>query len=133
MAFLLNQLALAFFNLVNSRIDAYRILKHKAIAHGINFGAYAAFTALVIWISDMDLPNMVLFAISAFMNRQLSFDIPLNLRRNLPWFYQSTATPPKAVLDRIENAIFGKGMGKEIAMFYSFMWVVTILIKVIFL
>lgn len=133
MSFLLNQFALAFFNLVNSRIDAYRILKNKTIAHGINFGAYAAFAALVVWASGMNLPNIVLFGFSAFFNRQLSFDIPLNLRRKLPWYYQSTAKPPKAILDRIENAIFGMGVGKEIAFFYAFMWVATVLIKIIFL
>lgn len=133
MSFILNQFALAFWNFINSRIDAYRILKNKTIAHGINFGAYAAFAALVVWISDMNLPNIVLFGVSAFFNRQLSFDIPLNLRRKLDWYYQSTARHPKAILDRIENAIFGMGVGKEIVLFYGFMWVSTILIKIIFL
>lgn len=128
MNFLLNQLALAFFNLVNSRIDAYRILRNKTIAHGINFGAYAVFTGLVIWIADYSLPNDVLFGISAFLNRQLSFDIPLNLRRGLDWFYQSTANPPKAWWDKVERRLFGIDYdGKKIVFWYSALFLFTLI------
>lgn len=128
MSFLLNQLALAFFNLVNSRIDAYRILRNKTIAHGINFGAYAAFIGLVIWIADYSLSNGVLFGISAFLNRQLSFDIPLNLRRGLPWFYQSTANPPKAWWDKVERRLFGIDYdGKKIVFWYSALFLFTLI------
>lgn len=133
MNFLLNQLALAFFNLVNSRIDAYRILQHKSIAHGINFGAYAVFTGLVIWIADYNLPNGVLFACSAFFNRQISFDVPLNLRRGLKWYHQSTANPPKAILDRLERLIWPNNDGVKIFFFYLNMWIITIGIKLIWL
>lgn len=128
MSFLLNQLALAFFNLVNSRIDACRILKHKTIAHGINLTAYAIFTGLVIWISKQNLVAAILFSCSAFFNRQLSFDVPLNLRRKLPYYYQSTANPPKAWWDKIENKIFGIADGKKILLFYAAMWVLTIIV-----
>lgn len=132
MDFILNQIALAFFNLVNSRIDAYRILKHKHIAHGINFGAYALFAGLIIWIADYNVKKAVLFLCSAFFNRQLSFDIPLNLRRGLPWFYQSTANPPKSITDRIERWLFGIDYdGKKIVLWYSIFYIFTILPEII--
>lgn len=133
MSFLLNQLSLAFFNLVNSRIDAYRILRNKSIAHGINFAAYAVFIGLIIWIADYNLPNAVLFCFSAFFNRQIFFDGPLNKRRGLSWFYQSTANPPKAILDRIERVLFPHNDGVKIFFFYLNMWFVTIAIKIAFL
>jgi hypothetical protein len=132
MNFVLNQLSLAFFNLVNSRIDAYRILRHKTIAHGINFGAYAVFTTLVIWVADYNLKRAIWFGASAFINRQLSFDIPLNLRRGLPWYYQSSANPPKAIWDRIERWFFGIDYdGKKIVMWYSIFYVFTLIPEIV--
>jgi len=133
MTFIINQFILAFWNFINSRIDAYRILKNKAIAHGINFGAYAILVGMLIWLFKMNWPNGILFCISAFANRQLSFDIPLNLRRHLKWYYRSSANPPKALLDRIERKIFPYGSGEEIVVFYVFLWVATIVIKTILL
>lgn len=129
MTFLINQFILAFFNYVNSRIDAYRILKHKTIAHAINFIAYAVVVGIVIWLFKMNWPNGILFCFSAFFNRQISFDVPLNLRRGLPYYYQSTANPPKAILDKIERVIFSDNNGKKILLFYSIMWCITIWIK----
>lgn len=127
MTFVLNQLILAFYNFINSRIDAYRILDNKEIAHGINLGAYAVVTGLLVWLFKMNLPEAILFCMSAFFNRQLSFDIPLNLRRGLMWYYQSTANPPKALWDRVERWVFGfQYNGKNIVLFYSTMWCVTI-------
>lgn len=133
MSFVLNQLALAFFNFVNSRIDAYRILRNKHIAHGINFTAYALFAGLVIWIADYNLPNAVLFCFSAFFGRQIVFDPALNLRRNLSFFYQSTANPPRAIMDRIERILFPDNDGRKIFYFYLIMWTATIGIKISFL
>jgi len=134
--FLINQVALAAFNLINSRVDAYRIMKDKTIAHGINFGAYILFALVLYYFTTkpeltwakftyLDLLN---FCLSAFFNRQFSFDIPLNLRRGLKWFYQSTAEKPKALLDRIERAIFGTGedVGKKIFKVYSICYCLTI-------
>lgn len=133
MSFILNQLALAFFNFVNSRIDAYRILKQKHIAHAINFTAYTLFTGLVIWIADYNLPNGVLFCFSAFFGRQIVFDPALNLRRKLSFFYQSTANPPRALMDKIERLLLPHNDGKKIFYFYLIMWFVTIGIKISFL
>lgn len=132
MSWMLNQLALAIWNVINSRVDAYRILKNKSIAHGVNFGAYVLITGVLIWIGRYDVKNAILFGCSAFLNRQLSFDVPLNLRRGLPWYYQSIANPPKALLDRIERKLFGiEYNGKYIVMYYSVFYVLTILLKYI--
>lgn len=120
--YLAGQLFLALYNISNAYIDAYRILKHKAIAHGINFIGYLAFTALLCFLMQLPVLHSVMFFISAFFNRQFSFDIPLNLRRGLAWYWQSQDNPPKAVLDRIERALFGTGeqVGKKIFHFYLF-------------
>lgn len=107
--FLMGQLFLSIFNITNAYIDAYRILKDKNIAHAINFTAYFVFAIIVSIVLGFRLYPIVIFLCSAFFNRQFSFDIPLNLRRGLAWNYQSTANPPKALLDRIERSIFGSG------------------------
>jgi hypothetical protein len=127
-SYLINQLALAGYNLINSRIDAYRILQHKRIAHGINFGAYALFVVLLCWLGRYGVWNIILFGISAFCNRQFTFDIPLNLRRGLKWDYISTANPPKAILDRIEIRLFGFN-GRAPVVMYAIVWVVCLIIK----
>jgi hypothetical protein len=128
MTFILNQLVLAAWNVINSRIDAYRILKQKYIAHGVNFAAYAVATGLVVWVAGYDWKTIILFCISAFANRQLSFDIPLNLRRGLPWYYQSAANPPKALMDKIERKLFGMDYdGKKIVMYYSILFIWSII------
>lgn len=127
--YLLNQLALAGFNLVNSRVDAYRILRNKKIAHGINFGSYCLFAAVLCILFRYSFWQIVVFGISAFANRQLSFDIPLNLRRGLKWDYVSLAKPPKAILDRIEIRIFGYN-GRAPIIMYAIIWVVCLIIKI---
>lgn len=132
MSFIINQCILAFFNFINSRIDAYRILKHKEIAHAVNFISYGVFATIVAHIARYDIGDMVLFYLGAFANRQLSFDIPLNLRRNLSWHYQSTANPPKAIWDRIERWLFGIDYdGKKIVMWYSVFFAFIIVIKTV--
>lgn len=134
--YLINQGALTGFNLINSRVDAYRILRNKTIAHGINFGAYAAF-ALVLYykvekpvISWSDFPyyDFAIFLFSAFANRQFSFDIPLNLRRKLPWDYVSKDRPPKAWLDRQEVRIFGYN-GQAPLVAYGLIWILCLIIN----
>ena len=126
--YLLAHLALVVFNLVNVKIDAYRILRNKTIAHGINFGAYTLFVGLIAWAAPWNLGVIILFCVSAFCNRQLSFDIPLNLRRGLKWDYVSTAKPPKAFLDRIEIRVFGYN-GRAPVFVYATVWVVCLIVK----
>ncbi|MDF2189270.1 hypothetical protein [Paraflavitalea sp. CAU 1676] len=127
--YLIMHALLVGFNLLNVKHDAYRITKHKAIAHGLNFGVFTLFCALLCLLSRWNVGVITLFSVSAFFNRQLSFDIPLNLRRKLPWYYQSTANPPKALMDRIERKIFGNLSGKWIATVYAAGWLICLLIK----
>jgi hypothetical protein len=127
--YLLNQAALAGFNLINVRIDAYRIMNNKTIAHGINFAAYALFCALLCWLAQWDAWEIVIFCVSAFCNRNITFDIPLNLRRHLPWDYVSPAKPPKALLDQIEIRIWGYN-GRAPLVCYALVWFVCLIIKI---
>jgi hypothetical protein len=127
--YLINQVALAMFNLINSRIDAYRIMRNKTIAHGINFGVYALFCALLCWLARWNVGVITLFCVSAFCNRQWSFDVPLSLRRHLSWDYVSTAKPPKAFLDRIEIRLFGYN-GRAPVFMYAAVWLVCLIIKI---
>lgn len=129
--YLINQLALAVFNLCNVQIDAYRILKNKRIAHGINFVAYAAFCALLCWLARWDVQQVVIFCVSAFCNRNISFDLPLNKRRGLPLFYVTKAKPPKSILDRIEIRIFGYN-GKAPVILYAVIWIICLIVKAIY-
>lgn len=126
--YLINQLALAGFNLINSRVDAYRILRNKTIAHGINFGAYAVFVGLLCWLGRYDIWEILIFCISSFCNRQWTFDIPLNLRRGLKFDYVTKAKPPAAWLDRQEIRLFGYN-GRAPLVMYGAVWVVCLIIK----
>jgi hypothetical protein len=134
--YLLNQFCLICFNLVNSRIDAYRILKHKTIAHAVNLSAYAAFSIALYYftvkpvVSWCNFPylDFSIFCFSAFTNRQFSFDIPLNLRRHLPFDHVTKAKPPKAWLDRQEIRIFGYN-GRAPLVFYGIIWIACLIIK----
>lgn len=104
--YLFPELALICWNLANTRIDAYRIMRHKTIAHGINLAAYFFAVGILIWVfypSWVALP----FAMGAFFGRQIWFDGFLNLRRGLSYFYMSTAKVPAAWWDRVERRIFG--------------------------
>jgi hypothetical protein len=69
------------------------------------------------------------YCISAFTNRQGSFDIPLNLRRALKWDHVSTAKPPAAWLDRQEIALFGYN-GRAPLVMYGAIWIICLIIKI---
>lgn len=127
--FIFPETILITFNLVNSRMDAYRIMKDKTIAHFINFGAYAIVTGILVWIFYPQWAVGIVFGLGAFFNRQLSFDIPLNLRRKLPWYYQSAANPPKAIMDRIERLMFGRINERWIVVIYGACYIICLIIK----
>lgn len=142
MSFLISNAVFIAFNICNAFIDAYRILKNKSIAHSINFIAYIVCVACCMFFLKIPVSflfgfmpyglEFFIFLISAFANRQLSFDIPLNLRRGLPWYYQSEANPPKSLLDRIERRLFGSGahVGEDIVWFYCCLWCACINVKI---
>lgn len=132
--YLINQAILIAFNFLNIWLDAYKIkqaLKKnvpKSVRHGINFAAYSACVGLIIWLFKLGWQDGILFGASAFFNRQLSFDIPLNLRRGLKWDYVSLDKPPKALMDKIEVRIFGYN-GKASIFCYSVLWIGCLIIK----
>jgi hypothetical protein len=134
--YLINQAILVAFNLLNVKFDAYKIKRAlkknipKSVRHGINFGAYLVCVGLIIWLRHLPLWDAVLFAVSAFFNRQLSFDIPLNLRRGLKWDYVSLDKRPKAMLDKIEIRIFGYN-GKAPVFCYAVLWVGCLIVKAV--
>lgn len=136
--YLLNQLALAGFNLINSRVDAYRIMANKTIAHAINLTAYAVFALVLYYFtikpaltwSEFPYWDLLIYCFSAFTNRQFSFDIPLNLRRGKKWDYVSQDKPPKAWLDRREIELFGYN-GRAPLVMYGLMWGVCLIAKIL--
>lgn len=134
MSHLINQAILIAFNLVNVFLDAYKIkqaLKKnipKSVRHGINFAAYAVCIGLVIWLRHLPLWQAVVFAVSAFFNRQITFDIPLNWRRGLKWNYVSLDKPPKAIMDKVEIRIFGYN-GSAPVLVYGICWIATFIIQ----
>ena len=115
------------FNILNAYIDAYRILKNKTIAHWINLGCYGIVVGIEVYFLKMVWWMAVIFCIQAFLNRQNTFDIPLNLRRGLKFDYMSQDKPPKAWWDRQEYRIFGNN-GRLIALTYIGLWVVSLTI-----
>lgn len=115
------------FNILNAYIDAYRIFKNKTIAHGINFGCYALVVGVELYFLKLVWWMFIIFCIEAFLNRQNTFDIPLNLRRGLRFDHMSQDKPPKAWWDRQEYKIFGNN-GRLIALTYIGLWVVSLTI-----
>lgn len=126
--YLIGQAILISFNLVNSKIDARRIMLGKRIYHGLNFGVFTLIVGLIAWKAPWNLGVITLFLVSAFCNRQLSFDIPLNLKRGLKWDYVSLAKPPKSITDRIEIRLFGYN-GRAPVYMYAAVWVACLIIK----
>lgn len=119
------------FNLANVFIDAYKIKKlNKTIRHGINLGAYLAIAGLIVWLFDLTPSRSVVFLLSAFFNRQITFDIPLNLRRGLKWDYVSLDKPPKAIMDRIEVRLFGYN-GRLPVLIYSICWILSLTLNLL--
>lgn len=127
-------MVLVLFNVTNSRLDAYLIqlaMKTnvaKAVKHGMNFGAYAVAVGLCIWLYHMPAWPAVVFTFSAFACRQITFDIPLNWRRGLRWDYVSLDRPPRAIMDRIEVALFGYN-GRVPVIMYAAWWAGGLIIQ----
>lgn len=129
---LIINLLIVIWNVANSRLDAYLILKAqksnvaKAIKHGFNFVAYLAFVVGLKFLFHVPIPFWWIFLFGSFFCRQITFDIPLNLRRGLDWDYVSQDRPPKAIMDQIEVKIFGYN-GKTPVIVYSIFWLAAVL------
>lgn len=129
MTLLINQICFAWYNVLNAYGDSVRIKQDKTINHFINGMAYLLYVFFVILIDGhFNFSTLVLTPLSAFCNRQLSFDIPLNLMRKpaLKWDYVSKE--PKSVIDRLEIRIFGYN-GRAPVVFYSAILILTIIIN----
>lgn len=113
--------------MVNSEVDAVRILGNNNVSHAINLGAYLALmgTSWWIFVHDWQWEHLTVFSTMGFACRQITFDIPLNLRRGLKWDYVSPAQPPKAIMDRIEQAIFGRN-GRLPVYIYAGAWILSL-------
>jgi hypothetical protein len=121
LTYLVAQLALALYNIGNACFDSRRIMLGKRIYHGLNLVAYAVWVGLLCWLCQWNAVAIVLFCISSFCNRQISFDIPLNLMRDLPWDYVSKY--PKSITDKLEITVFGYN-GKAQVACYTLVWLV---------
>jgi hypothetical protein len=130
---ILPTLILILENLINSHIDAYKIKVLNAnIKHGINLAVYLAITGLIIYFFKMPVYFAVIYTLGAFFNRQITFDIPLNLRRGLNWDYATTANPPKAVMDKLERWFkqhIWNLSEKELMVFYFVSWMVMLFVQ----
>lgn len=136
MTFVLNHIILAVHNYVNVFIDAYKIKTFKKLGknvrHGINLAAYLGTIAILVFIHHDSWWYRINFIFGALVQRQLTFDIPLNLKRGLSPFYQSTAPKPKAVMDQIERALFPDNNGRTIAIFYLILFCLSVGIQISF-
>jgi len=126
MHFLIDHVILTAFNVGNAIFDASRIKAGKRIYHGINFALYLALVLALLIVGKSTVAEWIITPISAFANRQLFFDITLNLLRGLKWYYVSTERPPKAIMDRIEVSFFGYN-GKATTFCYTLLYINTIL------
>lgn len=119
-------LILVGFNVTNAYIDAYKIKTlNKEIKHGINFGAYIICVVTCAFLFEMSFLQWLIYLFSAFFNRQITFDIPLNLRRGKAWDYMSTANPPKAWWDSVEQEIVGYN-GRGLTIIYLISWIISL-------
>ncbi len=136
MTFLINHLILAVHNCINVFIDAYKIKTFaklgKNVRHGINLAAYLGTISILVFIHSDSWWYRANFIFSALVQRQLTFDLPLNIRRGLPLFYQSTAERPKAFMDRVERWLFPSNDGKLIATVYLILFCITIGVQITF-
>lgn len=127
MTFLIDQLILIFYNYVNAIRDANKIKNNISINHVSNGLDYAFMIFIIIFITDIyNYEMFILFPISAFFNRQISFDIPLNLKRKLKWDYVSKVA--SSLIDKIEIRIFGYN-GKAPTILYGILFSITIIIE----
>jgi|GEM_PF-2105802 len=122
---------LTAFNVVNAFADAVRILGNKPIAHWLNFGLYAVIYSESCFANDLVWYKALFLGLWAYCNRQIFFDILLNLRRGLKWDYVSLDKPPKALTDRIEVALWGYNGRIGVAVYSTLLIITTILIFIL--
>jgi hypothetical protein len=124
MTFFIDQLFFSLYNYVDSIINAHKIEKEKKINHKINAIEYCIYISLIIIVNyNYSLINILCYIMSAFLNRQLFFDIILNLKRGLKWDYVTKY--PESILDKIEIRIFGFN-GRAPTILYIFLYLIIL-------
>lgn len=117
-------------NLLNARLDANQILKHKPVAHGRNAIIAVVVWGLTAWMAGTTGWWLIADAAGALCCRQLFFDIPLNLWRGLKWDYVSSALKIP-VWDRIENKLIRPGRRLH-GPVYAVIYVLTLVFLLIY-
>jgi len=125
MTFLINQAIFILINVLNAANDAAKIRKDKDVDHFLNGVAYVLSIIVFILIFEMDFVYSLLFMVGCFCNRQLTFDIPLNLMRKLKWDYVSPA--PTSWVDKLEVKLFGQN-GDTPNIIYCLTFIATLII-----
>lgn len=128
MTFLINQAIFILINTLMAGKDAIKIRNEKTIDHFQNGMAYLLSISVFAIIFEMTFKEAIFFYVSCFCNRQLFFDIPLNLLRKLKWDYVSP--DPASFVDKIEKRIFGNN-GKTPTFIYLSIFITTLLINLI--
>lgn len=129
MTFIINQAMFILINILMAASDADKIKKGKLPDHLLNGAAYILSIVTFSFIFEMDIGEVILFTMCCLFNRQLFFDIPLNLMRKLKWDYVSP--DPDSRIDRLEKRLFGNN-GKAPNYIYASGFIMTILINLIF-
>lgn len=129
MTFLINQVIFILINVLMAFNDSEKIKRSIKPDHFLNGWAYLLAVIIFIMIFAMQWYDIVLFTPACFCNRQLFFDIPLNLMRKLKWDYVSP--DPASKVDQIEKKLFGKN-GRIPNYIYGSVLIITILINLIF-
>ena len=128
MTFILNQLCFAAINVFDAWIDKNRIADNvrSKVIHWINAILYTLVVSVIATFANHEWNAIALTFIASFFNRQLFFDIPLNLFRGLKWDYVTNAEKP-AWTDRVEIKLIGDN-GKAQTIIYAQSFIITILI-----
>lgn len=126
MTFAINQAIFILINLLMAGNDAIKIKKHKPVEHLMNGIVYCLSIFVFILIFEMRLFESLVFTVCCFANRQLSFDIPLNLMRKLKWDYVSPS--PESFIDKVEKYFF-KDDGRTPVYIYTAIFVVTLIVS----
>ena len=87
-----------FINIGLASLDAMAIKRGKRILHGVNGLVYCALL-VPVWL----LTHNYYLVASLLFCRLLFFNIPLNLFRELVWYYRPLK--PKSIVDKIGNLI----------------------------
>jgi len=100
-------LVFALINVALAYQDSRRLANKKKIKHGINGIVYIALLAAVWFFHRKFDWELVKIIATLLLTRQIFFDIPLSLFRDLKWNYITPAEKPAAIIDRLEKRVFG--------------------------